>query len=318
MSNTNFIKAVSLDAGNGWIKICRGAQTRKIRSCIFELPSYQDEPENLKNDSVFLEYGDRRIIVGELALSMGGVPTYQIQKSEVTEILLMSAIEPTQGSKLPTEIDKLKLCTPDKRESKNISNLKALVGTRTYSRNGIDMTLKINSVTLIEEGLAAFNYAKNQNLFQFPDKLNAIADFGAGDTSLKLFTSTGENLRNAQIRLEGLYGLAKSIASYLLPKLGKSPDLVLIMDGISNETFRYGATDTTFKDEFDICHQQWIGSLKSKIKESWGQHFPQLGEVLLVGGAASLAMKLAATPNSRFKLAKNHQFINALGMTLEG
>ena len=230
----------------------------------------------------------------------------------------MAAIEPTQGSTLPVEINSLKLCTPDKRESKNISNLKSLVGTRTYSRNGIDMTLKVNSVTLIEEGLAAFNYAKNQNLFQFPDKLNAIADFGAGDTSLKLFTSTGENLRNAQIRLEGLYGLAKSIASYLLPKLGKSPDLVLIMDGISNQSFRYGATDTTFKTEFDICHQAWLGNLKSKIKESWGQHFPQLGQVLLVGGAASLAMKLAETPDSRFKLAKNHQYINALGMTLEG
>ena len=317
MNNSNFVKAVSFDGGNGWIKICRGSQTRKLRSCIFELPTYQDAPENLKPDSIFLEYGDRRIIVGELALAMGGVPTYQIQKSEVTEILLMASIEPTQGSKLPTEIDKLKLCTPDKREAQTVSNLKSLVGTRSYARNGIDMTLKVNSVILIEEGLAAFKYAKNQSLFQYPDKLNAIADFGAGDTSLKLFTAEGENLRNAQIRLEGLYGLAKSIASYLLPKLEKSPDLVLIMDGISNQTYRYGATNETFKDEFDICHQQWLGSLKSKIKESWGQHFPQLGEILLVGGAASLAMKLASSPNSRFKLAKNHQYINALGMTLE-
>ena len=315
MNNTDFIKVVSFDGGNGWIKICRGSQTRKIRSVIFELPTYQDAPENLKPDSIFLEYGDRRIIVGELALSMGGVPTYQIQKSEVTEILLMAAIEPTQGSKLATEINKLKLCTPDKRETQTVNNLKSLVGTRNYARNGVDMTLRVNSVALIEEGLAAFQYAKSQSLFQFPDKLNAIADFGTGDTSLKLFAPNGDNLRNAQIRLDGVFGLAKEIASYLLPKLGKSPDLILIMNGIACQNFKYGATDFTFKAEFDICHKAWLESLKSKIKESWGQYFPQLGEILLVGGSAPLATGLSS--NSRFKMAKNHQYINALGMTLE-
>jgi len=317
MPNTNYLKTFALDGGNGWVKSLKGTQTRKLRSVILELPSYQDAPEDLKADSVYLEYGDRRIIIGELALTMGGVPTYQIQKSEVTELLLMASIAPIQGSPLPIEINNLKLCLPDKREAKNVENLKALVGARNYTRNGEAVTLIVNSVTLIEEGLAAFNYAKSQNLFQWQDKLNAIADFGAGDTSLKLFSPSGDNLRNAQIRSEGLYGLAKSVGSYLLPKLGKSPDLILIMDGISNGTFRYGATDFTFKSEFDICHRAWLENIKSKIKENWGQYYSQLGEILLIGGAATLATPLASTPNSRCKLARGHQFINAYGMTLE-
>jgi len=317
MPNTNYLKSVSLDAGNGFLKLVRNNQTQKIRSCIFELPSYQDEPENLGTNSIYLEYGDRRLLVGELALGMGGIPTYQVQKATITEMLLMAAIAPVQGSNLPVEINNLRLCLPDKREKQNAELLNALVGTRSYTRNGLPLTLIINSVTLVEEGTAAFKYAKTQSLFQYPDKLNAIADFGTGDTSLKLFAPNGDNLRNAQIRLDGVFGLAKAIASYLLPKLGKSPDLILIMNGIASQNFKYGATDFTFKTEFDICHKAWLESLKSKIKESWGQYFPQLGEILLVGGSAPLATGLSSSPNSRFKMAKNHQFINALGMTLE-
>jgi len=315
MRNTNFLKSGAVDAGNGFVKIALRQKTQILRSCILELPSYQDEPENLGTNSVYLEYGDRRIIVGDLALAMGGIPTYQVQKAQITELLLMAAIAPVQNSSLPVEIDNLRLCLPDKREKLNADILKALVGTRSYTRNGLPVTLIVNSITLIEEGAAAFKYAQSQSLFAYPDKLNAIADFGAGDTSLKLFSPSGEILRGAQIRLEGVFGLAKAIASYLLPKLQTSPDLILIMNGIASQNFKYGATDLTFKTEFDTCRKAWLESLKSKIKESWGQHFPQLGEILLVGGSAPLATPLSTNP--RFKMVKAPQYANVIGMSLE-
>lgn len=318
-TNVDLIKIVSADLGNRFIKyLGKNGSAYRIPSFIYSLQDYQDSPEVLDNNSVFLEFGDSRIIIGKIAAEMGGRPTYQLDKSEVANLLLMAAIAPIPGSDLPLHIDQLRVCLPDSRDSQSVNNLKSLETTRTLTRNGQRFTYSVGQVKIFNECAAAFKYGQKYELFTYPNKLNGVLDFGGGTLLIKLFTPSGMVIREADITVEGTFNLARSIAARLLPQLGKSPDLSLIMNGIADGTYLYGATNFNFKAEFTKSHSELLDTIKILINQQWGEkYFPELGEVLLTGGSAPLLTDLASKPNSRFKLVPNHQYCNVLGMALE-
>lgn len=317
--NVNLVKILSADLGNRYIKFLgKNGSTYRIPSFIYYLQDYQDSPEVLDNDSVFLEFADTRILVGKLAAEMGGRPTYQLDKSEVANLLLMAVIAPIPGSDLQMHIEQLRVCLPDSRDEQSVSNLKSLETTRTLTRNGKKFTYSVGQVKIFNECAAAFKYGKKHDLFIYPDKLNGVLDFGGGTLLVKLFTPSGIVIREADITVNGTFELANSIAARLLPKLGKSPDLSLIMNGIADGSCLYGATGLDFKAEFVKSHAEFLEKIKILINQQWGEkYFPELGEVLLTGGSAPLLTELASKPNSRFKLVPNHQYCNVLGMALE-
>lgn len=315
----HLVKIKSADLGNRFCKWCDNlGNTRKIPSFIHTLRDFEDSPETLDDRSVFLEIGESRIVLGQLAQELGGKPTYQLDKTELAPTLLMASIAPLEGSDLPLLIKQLRVCLPDRRDTQAVANLNTLVGSHSLIRNGRKFSYEIESIKIFDEAVGSFRYAKHHGLFQYPDKLNAIADFGGGTLIIRLFTSSGSILREADILLDGTFSLASTIAATLLPRLGKSPNLSAIMNGIADNSFRYGATDIIFKAEFLKCQADFVETIRLTIKERWQKFFPELGEVLLTGGSAPLLTSLASSPNSRFKLAKNHQFINILGMNLEG
>lgn len=318
-TNVNLVQIVSADLGNRFLKFLgKNGSVYRIPSFIYYFQDFQDSPEFIDDQSVFLEIADTRILVGKLAAELGGRATYQLDKSEVANLLLMAAIAPTPGSSLPMHIEQLRVCLPDSRDEQSVQNLKALETTRTLTRNGKKFTYSIGEVKIFNECAAAFRYAKKHDLFKHPDKLNGVLDFGGGTLLIKLFTPSGLVIREADITVDGTFDLARSIAARLLPKLGKSPDLSLIMNGIADGSYLYGATNLSFKAEFLKSHSEFLDTIKILISEHWEQkYFPELGEVLLTGGSAPLLTALASKPNSRFKLVQNHQYINVLGMSLE-
>jgi len=318
-TNVNLIKVVSADLGNRYLKFLgKNGTACRIPSYIYYLQDFQDSPETLDDQSVFLQVGESRILVGKLAAELGGRPTYQLDKSEVANLLLMAAIAPTPGSNLPLHIDQLRVCLPDSRDAQSVENLKSLQTTRTLIRNGQEFTYSIGEVKIFNECAAAFRYAKKHGLFAHPGKLNGVLDFGGGTLLVKLFTPSGMVIREADITVNGTFDLARSIAARLLPKLGKSPDLSLIMNGIADSSYLYGATNLSFRAQFLESHSEFLDTVKILINQQWGEkYFPELGEVLLTGGSAPLLTALASKPTSRFKLVPNHQYINVLGMDLE-
>ena len=316
--DAKLVKFHSADLGNRALKWCDNlGNIHKIPSFVHTLRDFEDTPEYLDEQSVYLETGEVRIVLGKLASELGGRAIYQLNKTELAPILLMASIAPVQGSHLPLLIQELRVCLPDRRDTAAVANLKKLEGSHTLVRNGKKFSYEIQSTKIFDEAVGSFRYAKHHGLFQYGTKINAIADFGGGTLILRLFSPSGSILREADIILDGTFALASTIAATLLPRLGKSADLSLIMNGISDGSYRYGCTDVVFKAEFLKCQADFVETIRLTIKERWQKFFPELGEVLLTGGSPPLLVSLANSPNSRFKLAKNHQFINVLGMNLE-
>lgn len=130
-------------------------------------------------------------------------------------------------------------------------------------------------------------------------------------------------IRTADTVLPGTHQLAQKIAGVLLPTLGYSPELRLIMDAIADNSFLYGTTEINFESIFQKCREQWIGEIRSKLKVAWTQQLSDLGEVLIIGGSATLAQSLVEATKGRFKIAFHpsvpnfSQLISLYGMGLE-
>jgi len=58
----------------------------------------------------------------------------------------------------------------------------------------------------------------------------------------------------------------------------------------------------------------WLDDIRSKASNQWKSYLNDLGEVLLVGGSASLAVDLEERSEGRFKIASNPQDVTILGM----
>ena len=318
LKDTSRLEAVAVDTGNRFIKFFdRKGTPHKIPSYIKKLEDWQDELE-ADSDSVVIVLDGQRYVVGKLGKELGGSPAFLGNKSQLAHLLILPAIYPIEGSKLPLEIEKLILTLPDSRHKENKDFLKSLEGTQTVTRNGFTFTYTIRKVVVVDECHGAYKFAVNGGLYQHPNRINGVLDCGGGTTLGKLFTPNGNIHREADLVLPGTVNLARAIATSLTPKLGYTPDLDLILDGIGDGSYQLGTTDCNFKREFHPAHDAWLESIRTRLRATWQPFYNQIAEVLIVGGSAPLLKSFEVKTNGRFKIVPTPQFMGIKGMQLLG
>ena len=173
----------------------------------------------------------------------------------------------------------------------------------------------MRGVEVQPETLGAFKWVLSQKLFRYA-RINGILDLGGKTGIGQLYTKNGTLIRDSRVIVGGTYHLAQLVAQH--PKLIRqdmSPELSLIMDAIADDSLTYGTTGISFADRFPSYVSQWLDDIRNKVKLSWAKWLPELGEVIIVGGSATLAKSLEEQTAGRFKMVKQQpQFCNVLGM----
>ena len=311
--NVHIKPVLVVDPGNRFTKWLDGKSSRSIPSYVKALADWEDGEPDSHSYIAIIE--GNRYAIGRLAQELGGKPAFEEGKADLAHLLVLPAIASSDGS--PSRIEHLVTPTPDSRNGAVIQQLKKLENTLDFSINGVDQVVSIRQVKTIDECRGAYLLAKAQKLWKFPAHTNGVVDFGGGTAIARLFTPSGVLIREADVVLPGTYTLAQKLAAALLPVLGQTPDLGLLMDAIAESVYLYGTSGVNFTEQFRAVQQAWIAEIRNKLKLAWNQHMSNLGEVLIVGGSAPLLSPLCDASKGRFKIAPQPQFFSLYGLTLE-
>lgn len=320
------IKVLGLDGGNRFVKwLDEENEIHCIPSWVKSLSDWEDEPEPSADSTVIVIDNlngspVEKYVIGKAAQELGGKPAFENNKCEMARLFVLAAVAPSDSSTLA--IEKVRLALPDSRNKKNVEMLNSVTGTHSLIRNGKPFTVSIREIEPIDETRDAYRYARQNGLLLNLKVPNAVMDLGGGTGIIRLYTPSGTLDRSADIILPGTVELAKKIAAQLLPRLNESPDLALIMDAIADGSFQYGNEEEgNFKSIFPECQLEWLNEIRGKIRSTWGAKIlSQIGEVLIIGGSARLAVAMEEKSKGRFKIAKHKdiknfaQFISLFGM----
>lgn len=310
----------ALDAGNRttqWIT----AQNliRTIPSCIKILEDWEEaQPDK---DSILIEAlntnGDTtsRFIIGAEAQRQKGVNAFTGNKCEMAKWLVYAALSPLPGTNTVI-FDRLRVVLPDARNPENVALLKSLANTYYFRRNGETIHASVREVEPIDETRPAYKFALANGLYNSPKSINGILDLGGGTGIGRLYSPSGNLMRQADVIVPGTFDLAKRIESALMPVTNFSQDLAAIMDAIADGSYQVGVSGVNFVHLFEKCRSSWLDEICSKLRISWSQYFEQVGEILIIGGSAPLAKPIEIATKSRFKVVPNSQKISIMGMTL--
>lgn len=309
--NAQARQAVVVDPGNRFTKWLECQTPRIIPSYCKQLSDWEDaEPDP---NSYVIQVTEKRYAIGKLAQELGGKPAFEEGKADLAHLLVLPAIASTS----PARIEQLIIPTPDSRNRVVIQQLKKLENTLDFSINGVDQIVSVRQVRTIDECRGAFALARLQKLWKFPQHTNGVIDFGGGTAIARLFTPSGVLIREADVVLPGTYALAQKLAAALLPIIGQSADLGLLMDAIANRSFQYGSTGIDFTAQFRTVQHHWLSEIRNKLKVAWNSQMANLGEVLIVGGSAPLLEPLSEASKGRFKIAPQPQFFSLFGLSME-
>ena len=307
---------ILVNPGNRYIEyVSADGQMVRLPNVIRDFDTSWEDVPSPSSDTAIIEREGKIYAIGQAAKTMHGRSAFDKGKLSMMQDSIFAALEPSYGQSI-LRVENLKLAVPDTRNAEAIAESKKLQGTFEYTRNGQALIATIARVTLIEEATAAYLYGTENGLYQWSDAINGVIDFGGGTSSGRLYTSDGLMLREASITLPGTNQLAQSIQARLLKETAVSADLSAIMDGIENGTYRIGRNGASFVTHFASTRDLWLDDIRSKASAQWSQYLNDLGEVLLVGGSASLATSLEEKSEKRFKIAPSPQDITILGMGL--
>ncbi|BAY78374.1 hypothetical protein NIES25_48480 [Nostoc linckia NIES-25] len=310
---------VVFDGGNRFIKwIDTDNKVRCIPSCLKELTEYQWKRLKYDCQTVTLELGAKRYVIGRLAQELSGEPTFQKDKCELAEILVLVAIKPNPGFN-HVRIERLAIALPNSLNDDDVAAVQRIANrplTREFVRNGDEITYTVNHVEPIDETYPAFLYAQKQGFYEFPEAKNAVWDIGGGTSIARIYTPNGTMIHDAEVILPGTKQLAQQIATELKEayNLDYSPSLSDIMDAIERGDYLYGIDSLDFWEIYDRCASQWVEAARSEIRSKWATHMPQLGHVLVVGGSAQLARPICESTGDRFFIPDRPQFFNLIAM----
>jgi hypothetical protein len=251
--------------------------------------------------------------VGRLAQLMGASPAFESGKADLAHLLILPAL----ASHSPQRIERLVIPTPDSRNLQTIAKLKELETTIEFSVNGRECLSTIRSVVAVDECRGAYELALGRGMWRYPQNPNGIIDVGGGTAIARLFAPGGALVRDADIVLPGTSHLAQRLAAAILPKVGSTADAGSLMDSIARGDFRYGNTEINFSREFVAVRDVWTADIRAKLKANWSKYLPSLGELLIIGGSATLLEPICAASKGRFKLAPKPQLFNLYGLQRE-
>ena len=313
---------LAVDIGNRLLKSCT------MNGAIKTLPSWHKDLEEwdaplLDKNSVIVQYlqGDNANLVkkswavGLIAQDLGGSPTFESEKAFLAPKLVLAMIEGGGGMQ-QVVVERLVCALPNELQEEKVEAIvKGLSGVHHIRRNGEELKIEMRGVEVQAETLGAFKWVLSQKLFRYA-RINGILDLGGKTGIGQLYTKNGTLIRESRVIVGGTYHLAQLVAQH--PKLIRqdlSPELSLIMDAIADDSLTYGTTGISFADRFPSYVSQWLDDIRNKVKLSWAKWLPELGEVIIVGGSATLAKSLEEQTAGRFKMVKQQpQFCNVLGM----
>jgi hypothetical protein len=91
----------------------------------------------------------------------------------------------------------------------------------------------------------------------------------------------------------------------------------MLMDAIASGHLIYGSTEIDFSREFVSVRDAWTADIRAKLKANWAKYLPSLGELIIIGGSASLLQPMCEASKGRFKVAPKPQFFNLYGLSKE-
>jgi hypothetical protein len=315
-TRTAIRQEILVNPGNRYLEyVSASGAMMRLPNVIREFdPSWEDVPAP-SAETVIIKRDGILYAVGTAAKTMKGKSAFDKGKLSMMFDSVFAALEPSYGQSI-LRVENLKIAVPDVRNGEAIAQSQKLHGTFEYTRNGQDVITTIAKVTLVEEATAAYNYGVKNDLYQWLDAINGVIDFGGGTSSGRLYSPDGLMLREASITLPGTNQLAQMIQARLLKETSTSADLSAIMDGIESGSYQVGRNGASFVTHFASCRDHWLDDIRSKAISQWQPYLNDLGEVLLVGGSATLATSLEERTQGRFKVAANPQDITILGMSL--
>jgi len=315
-TRTAIRQEILVNPGNRYIEyVSVNDQMVRLPSVIRDFDASWEDVPSPSTDTAIIERDGRIYAIGQAAKTMHGKAAFDKGKLSMMFDSVFAALEPSYGQSI-LRVENLKIAVPDTRNSEAIAESKKLQGTFEYTRNGQALITTVAKVTLIEEATAAYNYGVKTDLYQWLDAINGVIDFGGGTSSGRLYSPDGLMLREASITLPGTNALAQSIQARLLKETGTSADLSAIMDGIESGSYQIGRNGASFVTHLASTRDLWLDDIRSKASAQWQPYLNDLGEVLLVGGSASLAADLEERTEGRFKIAPSPQDITIFGMGL--
>jgi len=302
---------LAVDPGNRFTKWIDCQTVQSIPSYVKELADWEEGGNDAH--SYEIEFSGRRYLVGRLAQLMGGSPAFESGKADLAHLLILPAL----ASDSPQRIERLVIPTPDSRNLATIAKLKELETTIEFSVNGHDCLTTIRSVVAVDECRGAYDLALGRQMWRYPQNPNGILDIGGGTAIARLFAPGGALLRDADIVLPGTSHLAQRLAAAILPKVGNTADAGMLMDAIASGNLCYGSTEIDFSREFVAVRDAWVSDIRAKLKANWAPYLPSLGELVVIGGSASLLQPMCEASKGRFKVAPRPQFFNLYGLNKE-
>ena len=283
---------ILVNPGNRYIEyVSVNGQMVRLPNVIRDFDASWEDVPSPSTDTAIIERDGRIYAIGQAAKTMHGKAAFDKGKLSMMFDSIFAALEPAYGQSI-LRVENLKIAVPDTRSEEAKAESQKLQGTFEYTRNGQALITTIARVTLIEEATAAYNYGTKNGLYQWSDAINGVIDFGGGTSSGRLYSPDGLMLGEASITLPGTNQLAQSIQARLLKETAVSADLSAVMDGIESGSYRIGRNGATFVSHFASARDLWLDDIRSKASAQWSQYLNDLGEVLLVGGSASLAVDL--------------------------
>jgi len=315
-TRTAIRQEILVNPGNRYIEYASvNGQMVRLPNVIRDFDASWEDVPSPSADTAIIERDGRIYAIGQAAKTMHGKAAFDKGKLSMMFDSIFVALEPAYGQSI-LRVENLKIAVPDTRNGEAIAESKKLQGTFEYTRNGQALITTVAKVTLIEEATAAYNYGVKTDLYQWLDAINGVIDFGGGTSSGRLYSPDGLMLREASITLPGTNALAQSIQARLLKETGTSADLSAIMDGIESGSYQIGRNGASFVTHLASTRDLWLDDIRSKASAQWQPYLNDLGEVLLVGGSASLAADLEERTEGRFKIAPSPQDITIFGMGL--
>ena len=302
---------LAVDPGNRFTKWIACQTVYSIPSYVKELSDWEEGGNDAQ--SFEIGYSGRRYLVGRLAQLMGGSPAFESGKADLAHLLILPAL----ASDSPQRIERLVIPTPDSRNLATSAKLKELETTIEFSVNGHDCLTTIRSVVAVDECRGAYDLALGRQMWRYPNNPNGVLDIGGGTAIARLFAPGGALLRDADIVLPGTSHLAQRLAAAILPKVGNTADAGMLMDAIASGNLCYGSTEIDFSREFVAVRDSWVSDIRQKLKANWARYLPSLGELVVIGGSASLLQPMCEASKGRFKVALKPQFFNLYGLQKE-
>ena len=323
---TKKLEVAGVDPGNRFIKYASAPDTVGILPSIAaKLEDWDAQQSPNTSDSASFTYEDgaaidligNRYVVGSEARYLQGKHTFYGEKATVAPLLILAAIaKMTIAHRV--EIDRLISCLPEDRDGLQSQAIReALVGNHILKLGDDQLAIDISQIRIEPEGYRAFRWLATQGTFDLT-KLSGVIDVGGGNVGISLFTPTGSLIRESHRILPGVAFVAAKIAKHplLIGCEGKhcSPKQERILDAIADGGFKYGTTGKNFHTVFVEERQRWEEDLRQQIRTAWQDHFPDIGKIAIVGGAASWLQPLVDKSGGRFLIPTHPETATVRGM----